>query len=171
MRPGIKVGRTLVRRKTYGKLLAPLLILVLLICHGLVGATHHATSGAGVGEAASTSGSIHAGMEDHPFFAHVGAGEGSWTDALGYAAALMFPVPLVDHAADEDAAADGGSGLAGHAGALIFAAAIVLWSLLKGMPVWRRAPLSGLVFRGSRLTSQLPSPPAPAAPTLQVFRL
>lgn len=166
MRPGTKTNKVLVRRWTYGELLVPLLVLALLVCHGLLGAMHQVMPGTGVGETKSMAGTSHTGMENASSPPDGYSGNG----LLDRAVALLFPAFFMEHAGDEGAA-DGGSGLAGHVGALIFVVLVLLWSLLKGAPGWYRRPLPGMVFRKSPLTVVLHLPPAPAISALQVFRL
>ena len=166
MRPGTKTDKALVRRRTYRGVLAPLLVLALLVCHGLLGAMHQVMPGTEVGEAKPMVGTAHTGMEH---------GSSPTGDLLGdnlldHALTLLFPVFFMDHVGSEGTA-DGGSGLANHAGALIFVIVALLWSLLKGASGWRRVPLPAAVFRKPRLTAALRFPPAPAHSTLQVFRL
>lgn len=146
-------------------MLAPLLVLALLVCHGLLGAMHQVMPGTEVGEANPMAGPAYAGMEhgSSPPGGHSG------DDLLDHAVALLFPVFFMGHPGDEGAAA-GGSGLVDHVGALIFVVAI-LWSLLKSAPGWYRAPLSERVFRKPRLAVALRFPPTPALSALQVFRL
>lgn len=167
MRPGTKTVRASLRRRTYGGVLAPLLILALLVCHGLFGAMHQVMPGTEVGETKPMGAPAHAGMGhgSSPPAAH-----SSSNDLLDNAVTLLFPAFLVGHAGDE-LAGDGGSGLTNHVGALIFVIMAMLWTVLKGAPGWRRLPLPGVVFRESRLPAALRSSPAPALSALQVFRL
>ena len=154
------------RRQTHGMVLAPLLILALLVCHGLLGAMHQVTPRA-AGESDSILGTAHAGMDDASSTspAQAGTGDGEWDGPGDLASVLLFPAPLMDHTAN------GESGLAGHVGALMLATAAILWSLFKGMPGWKRVPPFRLVFRGIQLTAPLRPTPSPVTPALQVFRL
>lgn len=166
MSPGTKTDRAMIRRRTYRGVLAPLLVLALLVCHGLLGAMHQVMPGTEVGEAKPMVGTAHTGMEH---------GSSPTGDLLGdnlldHAVTLLFPAFFMEHVGGEGTA-DGGSSLANHAGALIFVVVALLWSLLKGAPGWRRVPLPGIVFRKPRPTAALRFPPAPALSALQVFRL
>lgn len=163
MRLGAKTDKALVRRRTYRGVLAPLLVLALLVCHGLLGAMHQVMPGTEAEEAKPMAGPAHAGMErgSSPTGGHQEDGP------LDHAVTLLFPAFFMGHAVDE-----GASGLDNHVGALIFVVVALLWSLLEGAPGWRRVlPLSGMVFRKPCLTTALRFPPVPALSALQVFRL
>lgn len=162
MRPGTKTDKALVRRRTYRGVLAPLLVLALLVCHGLLGAMHQVMPETEAGVTKPTAVPAHAGME------HDSSPPGGHQEngPLDHAVALLFPAFFMGDAGDEEA-----GGLANHAGALIFVIVALLWSLLKGASGWRRVPLPAAVFRKPRLSAALRFPPAPAHSALQVFRL
>lgn len=166
MRTSKKTDRALVRRRTYVGVLAPLLVLALLVCQGFLGAMHQVMPGTKAGEIKLMADPAHTGIEHGSSSPDGYSGNG----ILDYAVALLFPAFFMEHTGDEGAA-DGGSGLADHVGALIFVIVTLLWSLLKGAPGWRRVPPPGMVFRKPHLTTALRFSPAPALSALQVFRL
>lgn len=163
---GKQVTRGPIRWLTQRKLLAPLLVLAVLVCHGAYGAMHQVMvdpSHAGVMSAPGYP----VGEHSLSGAAHEGSDQGSHDTVLGHVTTLLFPM---------DAHSDGGaaSGIMdgfGHVAALLLltSAAALLLAFAAKRPIGPAVrPPTGRRFHAPGS----PRPrPGPSLACLQVLRL
>jgi hypothetical protein len=149
------------RGPTNGRVMALLLVLAVLVCHGALGAAlHQPASLTDVGEAAIET---HLLVEESPIQA---AHAGSDADAPSHDASL-FSSALLTHWGVAGSTSDTAT-ILGHAGSFLFAI-FLLW--LTGATGWRHASPLRAPLRGFCPPRAAGCDAKPAIPALQVFRL
>jgi hypothetical protein len=152
------------RGPTNGRVMALLLVLAVLACHGAWSAAlHQPTPPTNAGETATGTSLLVEGYPTHT--AHAGGG----ADAPSHAVSL-FSSALLTHGGDAGSAADTAT-ILGHAGSLLFVLSAIFLVWLAGATGRRDASPLRALLRGF-----CPPPAAgfasqPTIPALQVFRL
>lgn len=152
------------RGPTNGRVMALLLVLAVLVCHGALGAAlHQPTLPTNAGEAATGTLLLVEGYPIHA--AHAGSG----ADTPSHAASL-FPSALLTHWGDAGSTSDTAT-ILGHAGSVLFVLSAIFLLWLTGAAARRDASPLRVPLRGFYPPRAVGFAPQPAIPALQVFRL